>query len=230
MRKYCDLHLKLENEKEIFEAAKLIKEMGFKVVGLTFQPTTSIIKIKEFKKFFQEFNIDLASRVDLKPKNKIELLSTLKKLRRKFEIISVECDSNKIAVIAARDRRVDLISFPLNFKAKFTHSIAHVLIGALEINLVDLIMPKTSRTVILNKFIHEAFIAKFNKVPIVISSGATNLFLIRAPREMAAISLLFKLEPLEALNSVSTIPLSIVERNRIKLSRFYIGEGIKIVE
>jgi pentose-5-phosphate-3-epimerase len=72
MRKYCDLHLKLENEKEIFEAAKLIKEMGFKVVGLTFQPTTSIIKIKEFKKFFQEFNIDLASRVDLKPKNKIE--------------------------------------------------------------------------------------------------------------------------------------------------------------
>jgi len=35
MRKYCDLHLKLENEKEIFEAAKLIKEMGFKAVSYT---------------------------------------------------------------------------------------------------------------------------------------------------------------------------------------------------
>ncbi|MBS7658037.1 MAG: RNase P subunit p30 family protein [Candidatus Bathyarchaeia archaeon] len=229
MRKYCDLHLKLENEKEIFEAAKLIKEIGFKLVGLTFQPNASIVKIKELKKFFQEFNVDLASRIDLKPNNKMELLSNLRKLRRKFEIISVECTSNKIAVTAARDRRVDLISFPLNFKTKFTHSIAHVLVGALEINLIDLIISKIPRTIVLNKFINEVFVAKLNNTPIVISSGATNMFLIKAPREMAACSLLFKLEPLEALDSVSTVPLSIVERNRVKLSRFYIGEGIKIV-
>ncbi|MEM3517304.1 MAG: RNase P subunit p30 family protein, partial [Candidatus Bathyarchaeia archaeon] len=149
--------------------------------------------------------------------------------RRKFEIISVECTSNKIAVTAARDRRVDLISFPLNFKTKFTHSIAHVLVGALEINLIDLIISKIPRTIVLNKFINEVFVAKLNNTPIVISSGATNMFLIKAPREMAACSLLFKLEPLEALDSVSTVPLSIVERNRVKLSRFYIGEGIKIV-
>jgi len=229
MRKYCDLHLKLENEKEIFEAAKLTKEMGFKIVGLTFQPDTPIIKIREAKKVFQDFNIDLASRVDLKPNTKTELLLNLRKLRRKFEVISVECASNKIAVAAARDRRVDLINFPLNFKTKFTHSIAHVLIGALEINLVDLIMPKTSRTFVLNKLINEVFVAKLNNIPIVVSSGATNLLLLRAPREMAACSLLFKLDPLEALSSVSTIPASIIERNRIKLSRFYIGEGIKIV-
>jgi|YelNatPaOPRAMG01_1025707.scaffolds.fasta_scaffold37348_3 RNase P/RNase MRP subunit p30 len=230
MRKYCDLHLKLENEKEIFEAAKLTKEMGFKIVGLTFQPDTSITKIKELKKVFQEFNVDLASRVDLKPKSKMELLSTLRKLRRKFEIISVECTSNKIAIAAARDRRVDLINFSLNFKAKFTHSIAHVLIGALEINLIDLITPKTSRAIILNKFMNEVFIAKINNTPVVVSSGATNPLLIRAPREIASCSLLFKLEPLEALSSISTIPSSIVKRNRVKLSRFYIGEGIKIVD
>ncbi|MEM2576974.1 MAG: RNase P subunit p30 family protein, partial [Candidatus Bathyarchaeia archaeon] len=162
MRKYCDLHLKLENEKEIFEAAKLIKEIGFKLVGLTFQPNASIVKIKELKKFFQEFNVDLASRIDLKPNNKMELLSNLRKLRRKFEIISVECTSNKIAVTAARDRRVDLISFPLNFKTKFTHSIAHVLVGALEINLIDLSISKIPRTIVLNKIINEVFVAKLN--------------------------------------------------------------------
>lgn len=229
MRKYCDLHLKLD-EKEFFKAAELTKEMGFKIIGLTFQPDTQITKIKEAKKIFQEFNVDLASRVDLKPYNRNELLSALRKLRRKFEIISVECVSNKLAVIAARDRRVDLISFPLNFKTEFTHSIAHVLIGALEINLADLIAPKTLRTIVLNKFMKEAFIAKKNRTPIVVSSGANNLFLIRAPKEMAACSLLFKLEPEEALASISTTPSAIIERNRIKLSRFYIGEGVRIIE
>ncbi|MBS7655026.1 hypothetical protein KEJ50_00750 [Candidatus Bathyarchaeota archaeon] len=230
MRKYCDLHLKLENEKEFFKAAELTKEIGFKIVGLTFQPDAQITKINEAKKIFQEFNIDLASRVDLKPYNKNELLLALRKLRRKFEIISVECTSNKLAIIAARDRRVDLISFPLSFKAKFTYSIAHVLIGALEINLADLIAFKTLRTIVLSKFRKEAFIAKKNRIPIVVSSGANNLFLIRSPKEMAACSLLFKLEPNEALASISTIPYAIVERNRFKLSRFYIGEGVKIVE
>jgi ribonuclease P/MRP protein subunit RPP1 len=228
MRKYCDLHLKLEDEKEFSKAAELTRELGFKIVGLTFQPDTPITKINEVKNIFQEFNIDLASRVDLKPKAKNELLSALRKLRRKFEIISVECASNQIAIIAARDRRVDLISFP--FKVEFTYSIAHVLIGALEINLADLIAPKTLRTIILRKFIKESSIAKKNRIPIVVSSGANNLFLIKAPREMAACSLLFKLKLNEALSSISTIPYEILKRNRIKLSRFYIGEGVKIVE
>lgn len=232
MRKYCDLHLRLEDlsEGNLIEAARLLNEFGFKVVGLTFPVDADAVKVKRAKEIFKGFNVDLAPRVDLRPKSREELLRLVRKLRRKFEVVGVECSSSQVAAVAARDRRVDIIYFPLtNLKVRFKHTIAHVSTSALEINLVELISLKP-RSSIIERIANEASIARKNGIPIVISTGAAELLSIRAPREMAACGLLFNLKFSEALDSVSKIPVAIIERNRDKLSPSYVAEGIRVVK
>ena len=62
----------------------------------------------------QNRGLDLASRVDLRPRSQNELVGLLRRLRRRFEIICVLCESKEVARQAAKDRRVDLLNFPLS--------------------------------------------------------------------------------------------------------------------
>ncbi|HID17135.1 TPA: hypothetical protein EYP26_02435 [Candidatus Bathyarchaeota archaeon] len=232
MRKYCDLHLRPKDltEENLTEVARLLNEFGFKVVGLTFPVSANAGKIERAKEIFKGFNVDLAPRADLRPKNREELLRLVRRLRRRFEVVGVECPSSQVAAVAARDRRVDIIYFPLtNLRVRFKHTTAHVSTSALEINLAELI-PLKSRNSVIERVRSEVLIAKKNGIPIVISTGATSSLLIRAPREMAACGLLFNLKFPEALDSVSTIPVAIIERNRDKLSPSYVAEGIRVVK
>jgi RNase P/RNase MRP subunit p30 len=86
------------------------------------------------------------------------------------------------------------------------------------------------RHVILSRLRDEVSTAKKNRVPIILSSGANNPFLLRAPREIAAIGTLLGLESTEALNAVSTIPYAITEQNRNKLSPDHVTIGVKLAK
>jgi len=232
MRNYCDLHLKISNFpfEKYRQVAELTREVGFKSLGVVFPPNVNLDEVKRVKNLFKEFGVDVASRVNFKPEGRGELLRYLRKFRRKFEVVGVECMSNQVSVVAARDGRVDVIFFPLNSRSvRFRETVAHVTNNALEINLVDLISSRIPRSLVISEITREVSIAKKNHVPIVISSGVDKPSLIMAPRDMAACGLLFGLKRYEALNSVSTIPSRIVKVNREKLSGRYVSEGVRIV-
>jgi len=72
-------------------------------------------------------------------------------------------------------------------------------------------------------------IAERFKVPVTISSGATNEYIIRGPHDYAALTTLFDMPMPSALRALSENPLAIVERNREKLSPDYVAPGIRIV-
>ena len=202
---------------------------------MTFLPNFAEADVKGLLNACREARMDLATRVDLKPKTPDELLRTLRRFRRRFEIVAVMCESKDVARQAAKDRRVDLLNFPLlDFRRRFFDlaeaELASNGLASLEIDMKPLLtLEGSSRVRFLSSLRRETAIAKAFDVPIVISSGVSDELLMRKPLEQAALASLFDLDKAVALEAVSANSMSIVKRNREKLSPKFVAPGIRVV-
>ena len=86
-----------------------------------------------------------------------------------------------------------------------------------------------SKIRLLSSLRKEVRIARKFGVPVTISSGVTNIHLIRGPYGYAAVAALFDMATPLALRALSETPLTIVERNREKLNPNFVAPGIRIV-
>lgn len=236
-RKYADLHLcpDVGNDEQVTRMIKKTSELGYQLIAIPLPQNFPEEKIRKLQKICQENKIDFASRLDLRPKTSKELIKSLRKLRRRFEIIAVMCESKQVARQAAKDHRVDLLNFPgrnrrKRFFDKAEAELASKALGSLEIDIKPLLtLEGPARIRLLSSLRREVRIAEDFHVPIVVSSGASNELLMRKPREMAALTLLFDLDKSSAINAVSKNPLAIVKRNREKLSPNFVAPGIKLI-
>jgi ribonuclease P/MRP protein subunit RPP1 len=209
--------------------------LGYRLLGVPLSSNISKEKIEQFKEIAKNFGIDLVSRVNLTPKNNKELLRNLRRLRRKFEIIAVKCTSKAVSRQAAKDRRVDIIYFPNEIKKRFFDEaeaeLASNALAALEIEIMQIpVMSKIQRIRFVSKVRAEIKIAERYNVPVVLSSGASDPMLLRKPRELAALAILFDMSMEKALKAISEIPISIIKRNREKLSPNFVAPGVKVVK
>ena len=234
---YADLHLRI-NLKESEKVSRIITKasrLGYHLTAIPFTQNTTEEEIQTLKNTCNEANIDLSSRVDLKPRTPKELTYYLRRLRRKFEIISVICETKEVARQAAKDRRVDLLNFPsFDFRRRFFDraeaELAHKSVAALEIDINPLLtLEGPARVRLLSSLRRETATAQKFGVPIVISSGISDEILMRKPRELAALASLFGLNETSGIEAVSKNPLAIVKRNREKLSPKFVAPGIRIV-
>lgn len=238
MRKtYADLHL-CPNLRDLEKTSQMISDasrLGYGLIGVTFPPNFADEEIQHLRNISREAKIDLVSRVDLKPRTPKELIYNLRKLRRRFEIIAVLCESKSVARQAAKDRRIDLLNFPsLDFRKRFFDKAEAELtsnsLASLEIDIKPLLtLEGPTRIRLLSSLRREKEIAKSFHVPIVISSGISEKTLMRKPKELAALASLFDLNEASALEAVSKNPLTIVKRNRQKLSPQFVAPGIRII-
>jgi RNase P/RNase MRP subunit p30 len=232
MKKYADLHVRLTdmNNEVLTQTGRCAKEMGFDLLGIVVPASLGQNQTSAIKQSLIDTGVDVTTRIDITPKDRNHLLSQLRSMRKMFEIVAVECTSPQIARIACRDRRVDVVSFPImNRYAKFQSRIASLCRASIEINIAQIISPRnTPRHWILSRLTDQVTTAKTSNVPIILSSGATNPLMLRAPREIAAIGSLLGLETLEALESVSRNPFKIIERNRSRLSPDHVAFGVKL--
>ena len=232
MRKFADIHLKLfeMNDAVLTRTAKLIRDMGIDIVGIVVPQTLKQFEMSRIRTVLTKTGINVATRVDLNPKNRNQLLSDLRSVRKRFEIVAVECRSHEVAAVACRDRRVDIISLPINNRRiTYRMSLGGRYRASLEINVAELISTgNLPRHVVLSRLRDVVSKVKSNHIPIVLSSGADNPLLLRAPREIAAIGTVLGMQSAEALDAVSTTPIAIVELNRKKLSHEYVTTGVKI--
>ncbi|MEM3565525.1 MAG: RNase P subunit p30 family protein [Candidatus Bathyarchaeia archaeon] len=238
-RVFADLHLQ-PNLGDIEQTKRMIvkaSELGYRLIAVPAPLSPSLAEkyVQQLRGLCQEKAIDFASRLDLKPKTPRELLQLLRKFRRKYEIISVMCDSKAVARQAAKDHRVDLLNFPSTdshrrFFDKAEAELASKSQVSLEIDMkLLLILKGPARIRLLSTLRRETAIAKDFHVPIVISSGAASELLMRKPLEMAALANLFDLDKPLALDAVSKIPLEIIKRNREKLSPSFVAPGIRLI-
>ena len=76
----------------------------------------------------------------------------------------------------------------------------------------------------------EVALAREFKVPVVVSSGAGDERLMRAPKDMASLAYVFGMDEASALDAVSNNPSVIVKRNREKLGSHFVAPGVSIVK
>ena len=237
-RKFADLHVRCDigpNGEGLRKLARRAKCLGFSFLAIPLRPSISKKALSELRTIAEEEDIDFVTRVDLAPMSRDELLASLRRLRRRFELIGVICLNKGVARVAARDRRVDFLSFPLELKKRFfDEAEAELASGsncALELDLMPLMKLDALRRVrLLRRLRAEVALAREEGIPIVISSGATEPILMRKPRELAYLaSELLDMSLEEALDALSKRPVEMVERNRAKLSPDFIAPGIRLI-
>jgi len=236
-RTYADLHLcpNLADTEQALSMVKKASKLGYRMIAITFPPNFVEADARGLQNACKRATMDFATRVDLKPKTPDELLKGLRRFRRRFEIVAVLCESKDVARQAGKDRRVDLLNFSsLDFRRRFFDlaeaELASNGLASFEIDMKQLLaLEGPSRIRLLSSLRREAAIAEDFGIPIVMSSGASGELLMRRPLELAALANLFDLGQRAALDAVSRNPMSIVKRNREKLSARFVAPGIRIV-
>ncbi len=237
MKKFVDLHMcvslkDIEQQKRMVTKAS---ELGYSTVGVSIPATASPQDVVDLRKLCDEAGLEFVTRVDLAPRTPRDLLETLRRLRRRFEIVSVLCTSKPVARQAAKDRRVDLLSFSAarTRDRYFDHAEAELAsksLASFEIDLAPFLsLEGYLRTRLITSLRKELTVAKRFRVPLVISSGATNESLIRSPHDYSAFTFLFDLDSPLALRALSETPLTIVKRNREKLSPGFVTPGLRVI-
>ena len=220
MRCFTELCLKPENPEEIIS---LVKSLGYSSIGLSEK--------------IESDTIDIVSRLDLNPKNPNELLRSLRNQRWKTEVITVNCRSKSVARQAGKDRRVDLITYPILDKWKNNHldrQQAGLMRDSGSGYLIDLSQLLIDDAYLLRKRIEFIKRNKDNAVkrgvPVVASSCATDVWGLRDPHGLAALLSLIDVDEDHGLDMVSNNPYGLVDKNRVKLKDSYILEGVWVIE
>jgi RNase P/RNase MRP subunit p30 len=234
---FADLHLRanLKNPETAKRLITTAAELGYGLVAVPTLPETRQDEVSRLRVVCGEGGVDFVSRVDLRPRSQDELLRLLRKLRRRFELVCVSCESKEVARQAAKDRRVDLLSFPsLDWRRRFFDraeaELASGGLAGLEVDVKPvLIMEGRARVRLLSCLRREVALAQEFHVPLVLSSGVSELMLLRMPREVAALAGLFGMAEAEAVAAVSRVPMATVLRNRLKLGSGFVAPGIRVV-
>ena len=236
MRRFADLRLEPDFRKEQLD--KLIEtasELGFKLVSISPSSRGMRDSLDLLHSICKAYGVDFAARIDLAPRSSHDLLKSLRRFRRRFEVAAVKCFSKGLARQAAKDHRVDILVFPSTDPRKRFFDNAEAKLAsqgtaALEINIAMLLKQAGfSRTRLLTCLRKEVAIADKFDVPVVLSSGAVDAIDLRGPGDLASLATLFGMDLASALDAISTVPWGIVETNRKKLDSSYIARGVRML-
>jgi RNase P/RNase MRP subunit p30 len=208
LKKFIDIYLRPNNEPPLL-LNKLV-ELGYHSVGLN-------SKVKYSK-------IDIVHRIDLEPRNQNELSQLLRKDRWAVEIMTVMCRTRSISRQAGKDRRVDLVSFPVKERRKQNH-LDRQQAGLMRDSgcgyLVDL-----SLLLLDDRYIFKKNVESLKRniqnavkkgVPVIASSGASGLWGLRDPYGLASLLSLLDVDEDHALEMISTNIKTMIDENRRKL-------------
>lgn len=237
-RRYADLHVRVvEGGSPPALFIKMAKHLGFSLIALSSDDPHKLKDLEIAKGVGEDFGVDVALRLDLKSSNPSELKTYLRKLRRNVEIIGVYCHNLAVARTAARDRRVDVTFYnPENVFSILDEGQISLLVESshcVEVNFTDLlhIGPDRQAKVLWDYSLVFKRIKK-RGIPILISSGASSIIDMRAPKDLSALASLLLGEDEEKLarDVVSTIPMRLVQTNREKLGSSFVQPGVKVVD
>ncbi len=214
-RTFADLHLRI-NPKDQQTAQRLIAKGSADWATATsafhLHNGAQENEVATLKAMCTQAGLDFVLRADFKPRTQEDLMRFLRKFRRQFEVICIICDSKEIARQAAKDRRVDLLSFPsLDYHKRFFDraeaELASCSLAGLEVDVKSLLVMEGPAAVrLLSSLRREVAIALEFHVPVVVSSGVGEENLMRMPRDLASLAYLFGLDEAQALDAVSTNP------------------------
>lgn len=238
MRRYTDLNIRSsENTKELQKTLRKASEIGYSTVAVSFTSNANE-HIQDVKAFCRSIGLDMATRVDLQPESSGSLFAALGRLRPKFDVLAVRSTKKEISRLAAKDKRVDILNYrhgdTANRRLYFDHqeaAIASDSLCSLEIEAATILESNPlQKARALSTMIREAGLAKKFNVPIVISSGASDPYGLRTPRDLASLLTLLDLDLDTCLRAVSETPTLIANRNRARAQAFHTSLEIMNLE
>lgn len=221
MRKYIDFWVRAESFENALSLLEKLRELGFSSAVMELDGEASE-RFDELRKRGEEIGVEVYRKLVFKPSGRKDLLKNLRNNRGKYEVITVFCESLEAALVAARDSRVDSLVIPPKPGFRFDKGVAALLRNYVELPFSSYLENKL-------EFLETAIrILEFlgRRTGIIVSSAASDILDLRGPRELASILQVLGLPQEEALDSVSKIPESIINRNLLKLSKNYVERGV----
>ncbi|WP_292462562.1 RNase P subunit p30 family protein [Methanolobus sp.] len=226
---YYDLNVRCTQESgnTIGEIIAVARRLGYSGIAITNPDNTKqIVPSASFDGF------EIISGVEIRTDNASKLHGIVNKYRDRVDIVVVSGGSESINRAAVENPGVDLL---VNFNIAQENGFNQVLAKAASENRVaisfdlgDLIhLRGGSRVQALTNCRKNLQLVRKYDVPFHLSSNARSWFDLRAPREIASLAALFGMSAEEAVAGLTTIPHSIVIRNRPPVG--YINEGVQLV-
>jgi len=196
---------------------------GFAVVG-------------SFAESFKQLteNMMVYSRVILHGKNINSVRKQISNTRRKSMIVSVPLKSIEITNWAAEDNRVDILTADPTQENRLRDTTAHLASISntiLEIQIAPLLKSTgLNRSKILKSYREAVTTARDGGMDVILTSGASNPMGLRSSVAMAHIGILLGMDRAYADSAVTSLPLSIIERNMRKLQPGFVSSGVEIIQ
>ena len=222
MREFVDLGV-YPKEGSLESIIETAKQLGYNRIGVEGNKKSD--------------SLDLVNRVDLRPRNQNELGKQLRKLRYKAEVIIVHCNTRSVSRQAARDHRVDFCRFPISGGKRMQYldrrqaGLMRDSGAGYEVCIQDMFVDDRVQLIKRIGIIKKSLgIALKNDLPVIASSGASDVYGIRDPHGLASLLSLLGVDEELALNMVSSVPNAVIEENRAKLGPNFIESGVWIID
>ncbi|MDP2218460.1 MAG: RNase P subunit p30 family protein [Methanolobus sp.] len=222
-----NVHCVHESGNTLEEIVAVARRLGYNGIAITNPDTVKQVVPSAILDGFE-----VISGVEIRTDNASKLHGIVSKYRDRVDILVVSGGSESINRAAVENPGVDLL---VNLNIAQDNGFNQVLAKAAGENRVaicfdigDLIHLRGGSRVqaLINYRKNLQLIRKYD-VPFILSSNARSCFDMRAPREMAALAALFGMSAKESMAGLTTIPHSIIARNRPPVG--YISEGVQLV-
>ncbi|MFB6294686.1 MAG: ribonuclease P protein component 3 [Candidatus Nanohaloarchaea archaeon] len=180
--------------------------------------------------------LDLHLGAKLKPEDPEDLGDMLQRFREMVEVVVVHGGDAAVNRAATGDSRVDVLAHPE--KGRTDAGLDHVMVKqaaentvAIQVNLRQLLETYGKvRSHILAHMRQNVRLADHFDAPVIVSSGATSVWQLRAPRELAAFPRILGRDVEHSFDTVSTVPRRILDRAEQVTRNEFIQPGVEVVE
>ena len=221
MRKYVDFWVKGKDYESSLELLRSLKRLGFSDAVIELGEGL-LERVEDLKRVGEELGINVHRKLVIAPGSRKDLLRALRSNRGKFEVITVLCENLEVALVAARDSRVDSLVIPPKPKFRFDKGVAATIKNCVELPFSQYLSDKQAFLETALKLVE----ILGRRTELIVSSAASNSLELRGPRELASLPWVLGYPQEKALDSVSKTPRSILERNLLKLSKRYVVRGV----
>ncbi|MFQ6020956.1 MAG: ribonuclease P protein component 3 [Candidatus Aenigmatarchaeota archaeon] len=237
--KFFDLDIKSNlsvGESTIKNIAKFAQQLGYFGIAIC-DKYESMEKLEELKKAIKEVesDIEIYPGITIQAKDVDELRRIIDKVREKVMIVIVHGGDYLINRSACENPKVDILAHPelgridsglddICLKRAKENNVA------IQVNFREILFSyRRPRSYILNHITRNIRLCNELGAPMIICSGAQNIWDMRDPRGLVAITNVLGAELGKAFAGVTSIPQQIVEENKKILSGKRITKGVEVI-
>lgn len=222
-RIFADAWLMPISVDEAVGMVRLVGELGFSAIAVEGNDEL----FRTASEIASQLGLEIFRRKTINVNHRDRLYEELSKHRWRYDLISIRSNEREVLMAALRDNRVDTVIMSHPSAPLIDRQMVSVMNNLVEVALVDIIKhgyDSFYRVMRLSPFLRKG------RIQVVVTSGATDSFGLRTPRQLASIMLAIGVGPDKAMDTVSGRIIEILRDNRAKLEGTLEPSGVWRIE